>query len=39
MAVNLELKDNLEYVHRSAQSDLGMKYADQSQKIKISLDG
>lgn len=39
MSVNLELKDNLEYVHRSAQSDLGMKYADQSQKIKISLDG
>lgn len=39
MAVDLELKDDLEYVHNSAQADLGMKYPQQSQKITISLDG
>lgn len=39
LAVELELKDDLEYVHNVAQVELGMKYPDQSQKIFISLDG
>ena len=38
LAVQLELKDDLEYVHNVAQSELGMKYPDQSQKVSISLD-
>ena len=39
LAVDLELKDDIDYVHSSAQKDLGMKYPAQSQKITISLDG
>ena len=39
LAVDIELKDDIDYVHSSAQADLGMKYPDQSQKITISLDG
>ena len=39
LAVELELKDDLEFVHDTAQTELGMKYPDQSQKISISLDG
>ena len=39
LAVQLELKDDLEYVHNAAQTELGMQYPDQSQKISISLDG
>ena len=39
LSVELELKDDLEYVHNVAQTELGMKYPDQNQKISISLDG
>ena len=39
VAVDIELKDDIDYVHTSAQADLGMKYPNQSQKIIISLDG
>ena len=39
LAVELELKDDLEYVHNTAQTELGMRYPDQSQKVSISLDG
>ena len=39
LAVDLELKDNLEHIHSSAQDELGMEYPDQSQRITISLDG
>jgi|APSaa5957512622_1039677.scaffolds.fasta_scaffold29657_2 hypothetical protein len=38
LAVQLELKDDLEYVQNVAQGELGMKYPDQSQKVSISLD-
>lgn len=38
LTVQLELKDDLEYVHNVAQSELGMKYPDQSQKVSINLD-
>ena len=39
LAVDLELKDDIEYVHSAAQDELGMMYPDQSQRITISLDG
>jgi len=39
LAVELELRDDLEYVHNVARVELGMMYPEQSQKISISLDG
>ncbi len=39
LAVDIELKDDIDYIHSSAQADLGMKYPDQSQRITIKLDG
>ena len=39
LAVQMELKDNIQSVHTSAQSELGMTYPGQNQRITINLDG
>ena len=39
LQVDLELKEDIEYVHNAAQQQLGMQYPAQSQKIKIDLGG
>jgi len=37
--VDLELRDDLEYVHAAAQDQLGMVYPEQGQRISIDIGG
>ena len=39
LRINIELKDDLQYVQNTAQNDLGMTYPTQDQIINIDING
>lgn len=39
LKVEIELQDDLEHIHNTAQQELGMTYPGQDQKITIDIDG